>query len=124
MIKLIVSAFLIVGLVAGCSSNKSDIIPTDGATMEDIYYSGSAGDVAGSNISSNNVSRQYSQPITPANTDGLHGELNKEFPDAPNPTLYMYVNKHLTKHGLPILGYTTKFRMHEKSYYALPGELK
>ena len=50
-------------------------------------------------------------------------ELDNMFPLYPNPTVYMYIDPHITHDGLPVLGYTTKFRLFRQDHYAMPSEI-
>ena len=50
-------------------------------------------------------------------------ELDNVFPLYPNPTIYMYIDPHITIDGLPVPGYTTKFRMFRQDHFALPSEI-
>jgi conjugative transfer region lipoprotein (TIGR03751 family) len=45
-----------------------------------------------------------------------------EFQWLPNPTLRMYVFKHLTAAGHPVPGYSTFFRLYTRDHIAAPGE--
>jgi len=50
--------------------------------------------------------------------------LKSRFSLIPNPTMYMFVAPHLaTSDQVPVPGYLTEFRMWDKDYYAMPGEL-
>ncbi len=120
LIKLIFTVAVLVVLSA-CASNKEDLIPSNGPSMEEIYTSGLNGN-SGKPPSGKKVDRRY---MSAPNVDSLpevHLALNDEFPEFPNPTLYLYVNKHVTSGGVPVIGYTTKFKMFSRVHYALPGE--
>lgn len=50
-------------------------------------------------------------------------ELDFLFTRLPNPTIYLYVDPHLTgNEGIPVPGYTTAFPMYERDHWALPHE--
>ncbi len=50
--------------------------------------------------------------------------LATKFKRLPNPTLYMFVNAHLsTSAQVPIPAYLTEFQMWDRDHYALPGEI-
>lgn len=48
--------------------------------------------------------------------------MQRDFMWLPNPTLSMYVFKHLTPAGHPVPGYSTFFRLYTQNYIAAPGE--
>lgn len=50
-------------------------------------------------------------------------ELDNEFQLFPNPTIYIYIDPHITDDGLPLMGMTTKTRMFHKDHYAHPYEV-
>jgi conjugative transfer region lipoprotein (TIGR03751 family) len=50
-------------------------------------------------------------------------ELDNTFPLFPNPTIYIYIDPHITVDGLPIMGMSTKTRMFKKDHYALQHEV-
>ncbi len=51
-------------------------------------------------------------------------ELDFLFTRLPNPTIYLYVDPHLTgTEGIPVPGYTTAFPMYERDHWALPHEV-
>jgi len=64
------------------------------------------------------------KPERALNDDSVNdvGEVNQDFQWLPNPTLSMYVFKHLTSAGHPVPGYATFFRLYTRDHIAVPGE--
>lgn len=68
------------------------------------------------------IARPHDTPVEPY-TRNVQNEINHLFTRLPNPTIYLYVDPHLSgNQGVPIPGYTTAFPMYERDHWALPGE--
>lgn len=126
----IVLVLLISQLSACATSDKEDLLPQDGPTMEEVYRNHVAqGGDEGGGQSYNHIG--IKQRLINDGSEDLEGytrnagnEIQSTFPRLPNPTLVMYVYPHLsTSSRLPVPGYSTSFPMYERTEYALPGEL-
>ena len=122
--RLLLSAALLVSILAGCASTKEEIIPNTGPTMLEIYreHQQRTGSAASTAMPS------ASEPIKDAGfvSAGWRTEtdaLDQQFARLPNPDLVMYVFPHLSNAGTPVPGYVTVFPMYERVEYALPGEV-
>ena len=115
-------SFCIFGVVTACVGNKDAVIPNEGPTMEEIYLSAPGSGNRGIG-NKRLVNRPMGVSSKAMQNKSVYVGLEQAFPALPNPTLYMYVNKHLTQDGLPVMGYTTKFSLFDRNHYALPGEL-
>ncbi len=106
-------------LINGCSS-KEGVIPKSDTTMKEIYQRTDVGQ-------GDNLRLVTARPATDAESDVTAYTLMQtpraDFRLLPNPTMYMYVQTHLTSDGSPIPAYVTEFRMFERDEYALPGEV-
>ena len=60
------------------------------------------------------------RPHRPVDDDAI--DTQEVFQWLPNPTLRMYVFKHLTDAGNPVPGYGTYFRLYTQDHIAAPGE--
>lgn len=97
-------------LMSGCSSSKTKMFGDDLPTMKEIH-----------DKKFNHVSKPY-LPASERIIEESLSEADGEFHWLPNPTLTMYVFKHLTPAGHPIPGYRTFFRLYTRSHIAEPGE--
>jgi len=100
--------------LTACVTNKDDLIPIPDTSLEDIYIEAGEEDVS-VNRNAHSIYVEVDKPKT------AH-PLDKEFKEISNPTLYMYVAPHYTSGGVPIPGYTTKFKMYDRTNYAAEGE--
>jgi conjugative transfer region lipoprotein (TIGR03751 family) len=131
-------------LVAGCASTKEDVFDQSNMkTMKQIYneHFGRTQDINinpslreeesavetiedGETLDSQNGSPQkgdYATDVTNYTRDSGN-ELSIVFPELGNPMLVMFVYPHITESNLPVPGYSTSFRMFEKTPFAMPGE--
>jgi conjugative transfer region lipoprotein (TIGR03751 family) len=115
--------------LAGCTTSKESVLPTDLKPMKQVY--------------DEHFQKRRQLPegerdagacmwrAPGAGKEDLAGyvreaahELESRFATLPNPIMVMYVFPHLSRpHGTPVPGYATSFPMYEKLEYALPGEL-
>lgn len=93
-------------LAMGCTSQQSHVFGEDMPTMKTIH------DDKFHSIS----------PVLPERRMD-HQVQNTDFEWLPNPTMYLYVFKHLSPTGLPVPGYTTFFKLYTTDHIALPSEL-
>ncbi len=114
-------------LLAGCATHKDRVLPQDGKPMRQIYEEHFAS--MGRRVIDNARSGLKGGPGDgDANLHGYvrsaHEEIENRFPRLPNPVLVMFVYPHLAgSEGVPVPGYATRFRMYERTEYALPGEV-
>lgn len=127
------AALVLLGLgLGGCSSTLT--LPHEGPDIKDVYdrhLGGQPGEPVWpkSPAPDANASPALSpHPLTRSGAE-LEGysrsgatEIEQLFPQLPNPQVVMYVFPHRGGSGLPVPGYTTAFRLYDKTEYALPGE--
>ncbi|MFK4135351.1 conjugative transfer region lipoprotein [Pseudomonas luteola] len=134
--KSLVSLALL-GVLAGCSTNKDELMPHGGNTMMDIWNQGTGGSAGSSSERRVIDARQtLRRPLT-ADALGSTGSLSEnvqytrtaqneiysQFKRLPNPDLVMYVYPHLAgSEPAPIPGYSTVFPLYQRVQYAMPGE--
>ena len=99
------------GLLLGCASSKSQVFGDDMPTMKEIHDDKFS-------TSDENVPK----PQRSINQQDKTTDKQAEFQWLPNPTLSMYVFKHLSSAGHPVPGYNTFFRLYDKEHLAEPGE--
>lgn len=113
MMLMLAVIWINVVLISGCTSSKTKTFGVDMPTMKAIHDDkfGKAKDEA------------LEKPSRVANGAADEaGKADKEFQWLPNPTLTMYVFKHLTPAGHPVPGYSTFFRLYTQHHIAAPGE--
>ena len=112
---------LIVCLISvGCTTSSADLHDENSITLRELKESrslvrGVSGLQGKISLWSDNQLQGFSR--SQAN------ELDNVFPQFPNPTIYIYIDPHITSDGLPIPGVTTKTKLMKRSEYALPHEL-
>ena len=97
-------------LITGCSTSKSKMFGNELQTMKEIH--------------DRKFNRTEITTIAKPKRsieETLPG-IDDEFHWLPNPTLTMYVFRHLTPAGHPVPGYSTFFRLYTRSHIAEPGE--
>ena len=107
LLALLISVFL----MTACANKKTRVFGKDMPSMVDIHQ-----EKFGQNA---NEKLEKLSRLPEATT--LSGE--NEFQWLPNPTLHMFVFKHLTSDGHPVPGYTTFFKMYRNDVIAEPSEL-
>ncbi|WP_024679347.1 TIGR03751 family conjugal transfer lipoprotein [Pseudomonas syringae] len=128
--------FLIVASLglAGCQTNKEEMLPHGQNTMMDVWSQGTTGS-AGSASSRQlldarselrrPIDVRATQPLqdNAAYTRTAQNEIYSQFKRLPNPDLVMYVFPHLAgSDPAPVPGYTTVFPLYQRVQYAMPGE--
>lgn len=108
------TGFCLVGL-SGCATQVQDIYDEDSPTLAQVMGQQDAR-VQG-------AVPLWSDTQLSGFTRVQANELENEFPLFPNPTIYIYIDPHITADGLPIKGMTTKARMFLRDQYALPHEI-
>lgn len=117
-------------VLTGCATSQEELLPTTGATMQDIWKQGGH---AQANLLEARYALQGVRPIERAidahaelthYTRTAENEAKNLFPRLPNPDLVMFVFPHLsnTAEPVPIPGYTTVFPFYGRVQYAQPGE--
>ena len=136
--KRLIALIHLLLLLTGCFGNKENILPQDGPTMLTIYQDHFAGDQPSSKADDEaDDSKQhpvivFGQRAIHAGKNDLAGntrqsadQLDQRFARLPNPTLILYVFPHLgADNQYPVPGYSTRFPLYERVYYALPGEVE
>lgn len=100
-----------IAVLSGCVSSKATIFGEDMPSMKTIHdkkFSHSANDAL------IKPDRQISEDTSQDN--------QADFQWLPNPTLTMYVFKHLSPTGYPVPGYSTFFRLYQRDHVAEPSE--
>lgn len=121
-----ISSALVAAMLTGCATNKDDLFPHEGTTMQDIWQQSGNGmqrdlmdarSLLRRDVGDTPVVNQSSYTRTAAN------EIYSQFHRLPNPDLVMYVFPHLAgSEGSPVPGYSTVFPLYNKVVYAMPGE--
>lgn len=96
--------------IVGCSTSKSQLFNDDKPTMKEIHDK------------KFNVKEVEKNSQVKRNIKNNQGIANEAFQWLPNPTLNMYVFKHLTRSGHGVPGYTTFFKLYATDHVAFPGE--
>lgn len=114
-ILILIVIWINAGLLSGCTSSlyggkKAKILGTEMPSMKTIHDEKfhQANDKA------------LIRPHRPVDDDAI--DTQEVFQWLPNPTLRMYVFKHLTGAGNPVPGYSTFFRLYTRDHIAAPGE--
>ena len=115
MMLILIVIWINAGLLSGCASSfygdkKAKIFGTDMPSMKTIH------DEKFHQANDEVLDR----PHRSASDDVI--ETHEAFQWLPNPTLRMYVFKHLTDAGNPVPGYSTFFRLYTQNHIAAPGE--
>ncbi|NVZ64008.1 TIGR03751 family conjugal transfer lipoprotein [Pseudomonas gingeri] len=117
-------------LIAGCSTDKDQLLPHGPQTMADIWNRQSAQGARGpGNSLLQEVRLALRRPLAdgaseqPAYTRTARNEIHSQFRRLPNRDLVMYVFPHLAgSDPVPVPGYSTVFPFYQRVQYALPGE--
>lgn len=122
-------------ILAGCATNKEELLSHDDQTMHDIWMREAAGSSGGRVTRELLDARQtLRRPLTSAEvksssddrasyTRKAQNEIYRQFQRLPNPDLVMYIYPHLSGTALvPVPGYSTVFPLYQRVQYALPGE--
>ena len=113
------STAVIALLISACASKES-VIPQPEHTMQTLYHQSSGGQQQNLRLLTSSAATQDDVNV---NAYVLHDSPRADFQLLPNPTLFMFVQTHLTADGSPVPGYITEFKMFERDEYALPGEV-
>ena len=107
---------LVALLLGACGSTpKGVIFDENNPTMESILQ----GNVKGSLTFSD---KSDGQGESLAHNGTVHSNQNV-FRELDNPTLFLYIEPHVTKGGTYIPGMTVPYKQYNKVEFALPGEL-
>ena len=112
------AGLLLIGvpLLTACGGNpKRTIFNASNPSMESILAVNQSSSVA---FTKQPVSR--SEAI--AHNGTLHPNQNV-FRELENPTLFLYIEPHVTKSGTYIPGMTVPYKLYQQVEFALPGEL-
>lgn len=107
---------LLAVLISGCGSTpKSVIFDKNSPTMESILQ----GNAKGSLTFSDKV---HGRSESLAHNGTVNTNQNV-FRELDNPTLFLYIEPHVTKGGTYLPGMTVPYKQYSKVEFALPGEL-
>lgn len=110
-ILILATIWISTGLLSACASSKTKVFGTDIPSMKTIH-----------DAKFNNANDEIL--VKPVRTNfEKTAEAHADFEWLPNPTMTIYVFKHLTPAGHPVPGYTTFFRLYIQNHIAAPGEL-
>lgn len=118
----LISLVMITGI--GCSSAKPEnpVLPESNTSMKEVY------DQSVNSSKSNGFSNQVlKRPATDTERSIdpyiLHNTKRTNFRKLNNPTMYLFVNTHLsTTTRIPVPAYLTEFKLLERDEYSLPSE--
>jgi len=125
-----VCGFVLLALLAGCSTNKDELMPHGPQNMLDLWnQSAGATGSSSANRLLMDARLQLRRPLMDVDSDQrpytrtAQNEIYSQFKRLPNPDLVMYVFPHLTgTDPAPIPGYSTVFPLYQRVQYAMPGE--
>ena len=103
-------------LVSGCGSNPKDVIfDKNNPTMESILQGNAKGSLTFTD-------KAHGRDESLAHNGSVHANQNV-FRELDNPTLFLYIEPHVTKGGTYLPGMTVPYKQYNKVEFALPGEL-
>lgn len=112
MMFLFTVVWISAGGLSGCANSKAKIFGEDMPTMKAIHdMKFHATDGEALEKPQRKIEHGTDTPSEPSDFQWL-----------PNPTLTMYVFKHLSPAGYPVPGYSTFFRLYERDSLAELGE--
>ncbi len=107
---------LLTVLVSGCGSNPKDVIfDKNNPTMESILQGNAKGSLTFTD-------KAHGRDESLAHNGSVHANQNV-FRELDNPTLFLYIEPHVTKGGTYLPGMTVPYKQYNKVEFALPGEL-
>lgn len=135
-IKPLLGVALVGMTLAGCSTDKDEMLPHGDNNMMDIWNQGTGGSAGGGSSERKllDARQQLRRPLTStaatssaAESSGYtrtaQNEIYSQFKRLPNPDLVMYVFPHLAgSDPAPVPGYSTVFPLYQRVQYAMPGE--
>lgn len=110
MILIVTVIWINCGLLSACATSKAKVFGTDMPSMKTIH----------DNKFHKTSDVRLDKPDRLASDK--EETMQRDFMWLPNPTMSMYVFKHLTPAGHPVPGYSTFFRLYTQNYIAAPGE--
>ncbi len=114
-IRIICTVFLTV-MMGGCGSTpRSVIFDKNSPTMESILQGNAKGSLTFSD-------KAHSHRESLAHNGTINTNQNV-FRELDNPTLFLYIEPHVTKGGTYLPGMTVPYKQYKKVEFALPGEL-
>lgn len=107
---------LLTVLVSGCGSTpKGVVFDKNNPTMESILQGNAKGLLTFSD-------RAHGREESLAHNGTVYPNQNV-FRELDNPTLFLYIEPHVTKGGTYLPGMTVPYKQYNKVEFALPGEL-
>jgi len=121
MYNIVIVSLLVV--LAGCSTSKEKIFKDDMPTMKEVY------EEKFNNLYINEkpqIERELEKEGNQSNEPvvSAYEKLHEQFPQAPNPTMLMFIFPHLTQAGTPVPGYNTYFKLYETDHFTLSNSIK
>jgi len=111
-----IQILLLTVLVSGCGSNpKKVIFDKDNPTMESILQGNTKG-----SLTYTDKAHGREESLAHNSTNHLNQNVFRELD---NPTLFLYIEPHVTKGGTYLPGMTVPYKQYNKVEFALPGEL-
>ncbi|MHC9060985.1 TIGR03751 family conjugal transfer lipoprotein [Pantoea sp. y20] len=117
-------------LLAGCSTNKDEMLPPGNSNMLELWKGTDGESGATRGIEARSTLRRGlsdSEQQAALSNDRSYSrtqesEISQQFPRLPNPDMVMYVFPHLAQGNIPVPGYSTVFPFYDQTQYAMPGE--
>ena len=105
----LISLVMLTGI--GCSSAKPEkpVLPESNTSMKEVY------DQSVLKRPATDTERSIDPYI-------LHNTKRTNFRKLNNPTMYLFVNTHLSTTRIPVPAYLTEFKLLERDEYSLPSE--
>ena len=105
-----------IAVISGCGGNpKKVIFNDDNPTMESI--------MTGRGSATSTYSYQAHGQREALAHNGTTNPDQNPFRELDNPTIFLYIEPHVTQNGTYIPGMTVPFKRHTQVEFALPGEL-
>ena len=112
----IICTVLLTVIMSGCSSTpRSVIFDKNSPTMESILQGNAKGSLTFSD-------KAHSRRESLAHNGTVNNNQNV-FRELDNPTLFLYIEPHVTKGGTYLPGMTVPYKQYNRVEFALPGEL-
>jgi conjugative transfer region lipoprotein (TIGR03751 family) len=132
IVKIIAVLLLSISIpvLTGCATPGANVLPQGGAmTMATIYHQKTSdsgdSDVGEARAQLRPLSTATKQIIINNSVYERSSSINRQFKQAPNPQIGLYVFPHIVEDDgdqEPVPGYTTAFFLYKKNNFALPSE--
>lgn len=118
-----ISLLALTAMLGGCSSNNpaEPVLPESKVSMKEVYEGAIYSEAKASNLVLKRPATDTERSIDPYI---LHNTKRTHFKKLDNPTMYLFVNTHLsTASRVPVPAYLTEFKLLERDEYAMPGQI-